>query len=325
MRIAVLGLGWWGPRLLRNFAAILGGEHVIGCDLDPTAVMNHAGSHGACTTTDVDAVFADPEVVGVVIATPPQTHYEYTRRAFEAGKHVLVEKPPTMTLHEFEAAAALSRRLQRVYMADFTYVFSPAVRQLKQLLGGSSASSVTLVQSLRHGDNVRRETVERLRRAMLKNRLNVLEDLAYHDLGILAYLFDEQFVPEAVSMATNLFKGLPDVAQLVGHIGSARVHIGMSWSLPERRRDMTIFRPNAIVTWNDLAERDKLTVYDLDGGCEEVVAVTDSHLEPLQEVARHFIDCIRDGREPETGPEFMRRTVVAFHESRSLAKQRTGG
>jgi predicted dehydrogenase len=300
---------------------LLGGEHVIGYDPDPAAVARNADSHGAVTTTDADAVFADPDVVGVAIATPPRTHYDYSRRALEAGKHVLVEKPPTMTLEEFDVVAALSRKMRRVYMADFTYIFSATVRRLRQVLRDGADGGVTFVQSLRYGDNLRRETIQRLRVAMLKNRMNVLEDLIYHDLGILAYLFDEPFTPEVVGMANNLFEGLPDVAQVMGHIGSARVHIGMSWSLPERRRDVTVFRRKAIVKWNDLAQREKLTIYHLERGREESVPVADSHVEPLQEVARHFIDCIRDGREPETGPEFIRRTVVAFQQARSLADQ----
>jgi predicted dehydrogenase len=317
MHVGVIGLGWWGPKLVRNFVAILGADHVIGCDLDAERCHDATRRWGIRTVPNPEALLSDPTVQAIAIASPPATHYPFTRRAIEAGKHVLVEKPPAMTLEAFEELAAFARERGRVYMADSTYVYAPVIRALRSLLRDTKVGEVRAVQSLRHGDNLRREGRGRLDSALLRHGIDVVEDLVFHDLAILAYLFEEPLHLQSIHRFEALEPGVADVAYVDGHIGTRPVHVGLSWTLPERRREIVVYTERAVVRADDLAERDKLTVYWIDTQKEEVPPIEDYHQEPLLAMVSHFLKCVDTGSEPETGAHFMRRAMTGFEACRN--------
>lgn len=313
MKVAVVGLGWWGPKLVRNFLNNHGVASVVGCDTDAARLDVIAREHGIATAASVDEVLADPGVVAVALATPPQTHGALARAALERGKHVLVEKPPARDVAEVEDLIALAASKRLVYMVDSTYIYSDAIQRLGDLTRGGFFEPITSIECLRYGDNVRRDGVQRLERAMLANGVDAIDDLIFHDLAVLRFLLGSAEVEVlSVTTAENLWPGLCDTAHVHLRIGRTAVHVGVSWTLPERRRDITMFDRTKFLVYNDLTPYDKLRVYPLDGGREEIVPLSSANWEPLQALVSHFIDCIRTGRAPITGGAFMLDVMRMF-------------
>lgn len=320
MKVGVIGLGWWGPKLVRNFVGRLGASGVVACDLDTKRTREVQKHLGVVTTNDVEALLNDPSVDAVAIATPPATHHHLTRRAFENGKHVVVEKPPAMTIDELDELIGLARRHQRVYMADSTYVYAPVIRALRALLRDPRVGAVRALQSLRYGDNLRRDGRGRLETAVLQHGIDVVEDLIFHDLAILAYLFDDPLELSNIHRFDGLEPGIADVAYVDGSVGGVPVHIGLSWTLPERRRDIVVYAERALIRADDLAERDKLIIHWMAEARDEVAPMEDYHQEPLFAVVSHFLECIDTGLKPETGPSFMRRAMLGFSACRACRR-----
>jgi len=321
MRVAVIGLGWWGPKLVRNFLHTPGVACVVGCDSDPVRRDVIRREHGIAVTTSVEEVLDDPGVTAVAIATPPPTHGEIARAALRRGKHVLVEKPPARDVAEVEELVALAASRGLAYMVDSTYIFSDAVQRLGDLTRGGFFDGITSMRFLRYGDNVRRDGVQRLERAMLANGLDAIDDLIFHDLAVLRFLLGCARVEVlSVTTASNLWPELCDTAYVDLRVGQTAVHIGVSWTLPERRRDITIFDRTKFLVYNDLTPYDKLRVYSIDGGREEIVPLSSANWEPLQALVAHFVECITSGRAPITGGAFMLDVMRMFADVR--ARQR---
>lgn len=313
MKVAVIGLGWWGPKLVRNFLNTPGVSSVIGCDTDAARLDVIAQEHGIATVASVDEVLSDPAVGAVALATPPQTHGELARAALQRGKHVLVEKPPARDVAEVEGLIALAASKRLVYMVDSTYIYSDAIQRLADLTRGGFFEVLTSIECLRYGDNIRRDGVQCMERKMRANGVDAIDDLIFHDLAVLRFLLGSAEVEVlSVTTAENLWPGLCDTAHVHLRMGGTAVHVGVSWTLPERRREMTLFDRTKFLVYNDLTPYDKLHVYPLDGGREEIVPLSSANWEPLQALVAHFVDCIRTGRAPITGGAFMLDVTKMF-------------
>ncbi len=316
MNIGVIGLGWWGPKLVRNLLANPHVNKVVGYDTDLSRVEAMRRDFGIEATASLGRLLEDEAIVGVVIATPPQTHYEVAQQALSAGKHVMTEKPPAMSVGELVALDALAQAGRLVHMVDATYVFSPPVVRLKELIDNGDLGPLTLVQSLRYGDNLRRDGVSRLESTMLKNGVDAIGDLVYHDIAILQYLIPGPCEVVSVNVAHNLWGHLCDTAYIDLRIGTCAAHIGLSWTLPERRRDVTLFDREKVVVFDDLIEADKLKVHGIRRPFDQPISVAASRTEPLANAVGHFVQCIRTGGPPLTGGEFMLRLMTTFEEIR---------
>ena len=186
MKIGVLGYGYWGPNLLRNLAETEGAQVTWCVDLRPDRRALAKKRYPTINVTDdVNEVFRDPTVDAVVIATPVSSHYPLTKMALEKGKHVLVEKPMTRTVAEGEELVALAKQKGLVVMVDHTFIYTGAVRKIKELVGKSELGNLYYFDSVR------------VNLGLFQHDIDVIWDLAPHDLSILAHLVPES--PVAVT------------------------------------------------------------------------------------------------------------------------------
>jgi len=313
-KIAVLGLGWWGLKLARVLAAQQGLGPGLMIGVDPLAPRREEAEKmlGIGTVDDPRHILDDEEVEAVVVATPPPTHFGIMKAAFAAGKHVLVTKPPTSTLDELEILVHEAETRRVVFMLDSTFVYSDPIQKIRELLDEGAVSDIRFVQSLRYGNDLRFHHVGRLRETMLANGVDVVRDLVFHDLAILIFLFPGiRIRPAAVHKANTLANFTPaefagtmcDTAFIRLETDRFPIHIGLSWVLPERRRELLIASADVQLIYDDLKPEKKITMFRIEDKHEEFVE--HGQREPLALVVEHFLDCIKNGKRPMTDGRYM--------------------
>lgn len=323
-RIAVFGLGWWGPKLLRNLRQHPLVEEAIGVDVSREVCKRIAGDMGCETSCDSAKILADPAIDGIVIATPPASHHPIAVAAFEAGKHVLVTKPPTSTNAELEDLVRRAEGGGRVFMMDSTFVYSEPVRKLKDLLDGGIMPDIRFVQSLRYGNDLRFHHISRLQNTMLKNGIDVVNDLIFHDLAILTYLFpDYRLTPAAVYESFSLSDDICDTAFVrLDSDCKGRyfpIHIGLSWTLPERKRELLITNREKQILYDDLKSGSKINLFHIETQREEIIE--HGQAEPLFLVIDHFLQCIRSQTRPLTDGRYMLNLMKTFAAVQALMQK----
>ncbi|HZS25417.1 MAG TPA: Gfo/Idh/MocA family oxidoreductase [Gaiellaceae bacterium] len=248
--IAVAGLGYWGPNLARNFAEL----GVLGwlCDLDEGLRESFGARYpGVRVTAAFEDVLADPAVEGVVIATPVPTHFSLAKQALEAGKHVLVEKPPAMRAAEIDELVALAAERDRVLMPGHLLLYHPAVRKLKELIDAGELGEVLCVYGNRQNLGI------------VRTNENALWSLGVHDLSVILYLLDEE-PEEAVAHGRDfLTEGVEDVVFCYLRFPSGKIaHMHLSWLDPHKMRKMTVVGREKMVVFDDMELERKVTVYE---------------------------------------------------------------
>ncbi len=322
--LAQIGCGYWGPNLLRSFTgqknchvkwlAELSAERRAYVDENFPKTK---------TTDDFEKVFQDKEVQGVVIATPASTHYDLVKKALEAGKHVFVEKPLALNLKEADDLVALAQTHRRTLMVGHTFLYNNAVIYLRELMDRGDLGQVMYFYSTR------------LNLGRVRSDLNAWWNLAPHDISILVYLMGGQ-LPATVSASgmDYIQKGIEDVvfATLTWPSG-VMAHIQTSWLDPGKVRKLTIVGSNKMVTYDDVSD-DKITIHNkgvdkipsangdmpyddfnkfqLIHRSGDVLIPKIDFKEPLKNESAHFLDCIRNGRVPRTGPQHARDVVAVL-------------
>ena len=249
-RVAVAGLGYWGPNLARNFDDIA--ELAWLCDLDPGKRERFAARHPrARATGDFDEVLADPDLDAVVIATPVPTHYELAKRALEAGKHVLVEKPPAMRGDEMEELVALAAERNLVLMPGHLLLYHPGVLKLKELVDSGALGDVLCVYGNRQNLGI------------VRTNENALWSLGVHDLSVILYLIGEEPVEAVAHGNSFLTPGVEDVVFCYLRFPSGKIaHMHLSWLDPHKMRKMTVVGREKMAVFDDMELERKITVYD---------------------------------------------------------------
>jgi len=299
--IGLIGYGYWGPNLARNLAASRGARLAAVCDRSSARLAAARRAHpGVALTTDATALLSDLGVDAVAIATPAATHFSLAMAALHAGKHVLVEKPLAGSAHEAQALVEESERRGLVLMVDHTFVFSPAVGALRDLVTGGALGEPSYYDSAR------------LNTGRIRRDLNVLWDLAVHDLAILDHVVP--FAPAGV-IATGVAPAPGEtecVVQLtVLYPAPFVAHVQASWLSPVKTRRIFIGGSRALVTYDDLEPREKIRVHGCefpatDGGDDLLYRVAEAWApplaptEPLRAVVDHFEQCIAEDRRPIT-------------------------
>jgi predicted dehydrogenase len=247
--IGVAGLGYWGPNLARNFAEL--GTLTWLCDLDPALRTTFAGRYPGATVTDSFEELLASDVQGVVIATPVPTHYALAKQALEAGKHVLVEKPPAMRAAEIDELVAMAEARDLVLMPGHLLLYHPAVRKLKQLIDGGELGDVMCVYGNRQNLGI------------VRTNENALWSLGVHDLSVILYLLDEEPV-EAVAYGRDfLTEGVEDVVFCFLRFPSGKIaHMHLSWLDPHKMRKITVVGREKMVVFDDMELERKVTVYE---------------------------------------------------------------
>jgi predicted dehydrogenase len=329
--IAQIGCGYWGPNLLRNFSSQSDCRVKYVVDVSPDRrayVENNFPKTKA--VPDVETVWSDSEVDAVIIATPAASHYQLTKSALERGKHVFVEKPLANSIVRADELIVLAAERGRTLMAGHTFLYNAAVRYAKKLLDEGELGQVYYVYS------------QRLNLGQVRSDVNAWWNLAPHDVSILLYLMKNE-LPVSVSAVgvSYIQPGIEDVvfATLKWSSGVS-AHIHVSWLDPGKVRKMTFVGSRKMVIYDDVGE-DKIIV--LDKGVDRVPKIGErmdydqvnyqlvhrtgdvwlpriSFQEPLKVEAAHFLDCLRTGKQPLTGPKHA-RDVVAVLEATQTALQ----
>lgn len=301
--VAVIGLGWWGPKLLRNFRRHPAVRGVAGVDLRPEVCEQMSGQYGVPATTDLMGSLRGGRFHAVVVATPPQTHFDIAREALLSGCHVLLTKPPVKSLVELVELVRLAERKKLVLMMDSTFVYSSHLAKVKELLDSRLLTDIRFVQSVRYGNDMHMHHVGRIRDTMFANKLDVIEDLYFHDAAILTYLFGADFRPVSVQRHRILHPEFCDTAFIRLETDAFETHVGLSWTLPERRRELLVYGSGGYLKFDDLAEEPKITCYELESKTLKTYAL--EAREPLFNVVDHFLGCIASGAAPATNGSYM--------------------
>jgi predicted dehydrogenase len=304
--VAVVGYGYWGPNMARGFAETDGCRLVAIADRSTDALARAAKRHPAAQlSTDWEAVVANPQVDAIVIATPVSSHFEIARTALQAGKHVLIEKPMTASAEQARILVELAARRGLTLMVDHTFIYSSAVRKMKELIDADDLGQIYYYDSTR------------INLGLFQSDVNVIWDLAVHDLAILHYILESP--PTAISASgVAHMPGTPEnMAQVTLYLESGAVaHLNVNWLAPLKVRRALVGGARKMIVWDDLEPTEKIKVYD------RGVSLTDdpgqihemrvnyrmgdmwapqlSTAEPILTEAAHFIACIDEGKTPAT-------------------------
>jgi predicted dehydrogenase len=301
IRVGIVGYGYWGPVVARNFQLGDDCRLVAICDASPAARDRARKAHPeALITADVNELVRSPQVDAVAVITPVWTHFEFARLALENGKHVFVEKPFTASSAEacrlIDLAAA--RNLQ--IMVDHTFLFTGAVRKIRELIDQGVLGNLFYYDS------------SRVNLGLFQHDVNVIWDLAPHDLAIMNYLIGAN--PEAVSATGQChLNGLEDLAYVTVYFEHMLAHINVNWLSPLKMRTTLIGGEKKMVVWNDLEADEKVKVYDKGVEIKHAEGVYDllvsyrsgdmwapkvDQTEALKLEAKYFVQCVEKNQAP---------------------------
>jgi predicted dehydrogenase len=300
LRIGAIGYGYWGPNIVRNFSMANEAQVTMVCDMNQQTLKKVKKIHPQMrVTTDVKELIKDPEVDAVAIATPVFTHYELAKMAIKAGKSVFVEKPFTYTVAEAEELIELARKKNQKIMVDHTFLYTGAVRKIKQLIEDG------VLGDLYYFDSVR------VNLGLFQHDVNVVWDLAPHDISIMHHLIGEK--PQAVvaTGAGHFGRKLEDIAYLtVYYPRNVIAHISVNWLSPVKVRTTLIGGKKKMLVWNDLEPDEKIRIYDkgvdvktkegqynllVDYRSGDMWAPKIEHTEALRLIAEKFVDYVVNG------------------------------
>jgi predicted dehydrogenase len=325
LRVGVIGAGYWGPNLVRNLNEAPGADPVAVADLSDERLDGIRKRFPAVrVTTDHHELLDDSKIDAICIATPVGTHRKIAEEAFAAGKHVFVEKPLAGNVGDAEAIVRAAERAGKTLMVGHTFVYNPAVVQVKEILDSDGIGRVHYIDS------------QRVNLGLHQFDINVLWDLGPHDVSITLYWLDEEPSWVQCMGACYVQPNIEDVVFLmIGFPSGATAHAHLSWLAPSKLRTMTVIGSRKMVVYDDVQTVEKVKIYDqgvdkLEG--EELrrsyragdihsprIAVT----EALQLEMRHFIECVRDAKKPRSDGEAGLRVVRVLEAGmRSL---RSGG
>ena len=303
--VAIVGHGYWGPNLLRNYARLPGAEVRWVCDQRSEALESvHLSYPAVPTTTDYEQVLADAAVDAVVIATPISTHFALAKAALQAGKHVFVEKPMTSSAADAEELVKLAEQTGLTLMVGHTFVFSPPVRKLGELIGRGELGDIHFI------------TASRVNLGLHQKDVSVIWDLATHDLSILYYWLGESASSVYVTGRGCVVPDIPDVAFVNLRFPSGVIaNIDIAWLSPVKLRRTVVVGSQRMALYDDTESVEKVKIFDHGVDFKEPATFGEFHLsyrtgdivaprldttEPLFAEARHFIQCIEAGDRPIT-------------------------
>lgn len=302
IKFGVIGYGYWGPNIVRNLRSQDSATVVTICDKSPAALRRAKQAHpDVDVTTDFNEVLTSPNIDAVAVITPVWTHFELAKNALLNGKHVFVEKPFTSTSAQAMELIELAEKKNLQIMVDHTFLFTGAVKKIHQLIDDSTLGKLYYYDSTR------------VNLGLFQHDVNVLWDLAPHDLAIVDYLIGER--PEAI-VATGQahFNGLTDVAYLTAYYpDNVIAHVNVNWLSPVKVRTTLIGGEKKMLVWDDLEADEKIKVYDRGVQMNSREGVYDllvsyrsgdmwapkiENVEALKAEMSYFIECIKSGQTP---------------------------
>ncbi len=316
-RIGLVGVGHWGPNVARSFEA--GGRAEVKwiCDLDEEALARMAQRTHARTTTDFDELLADDSLDAIAVSTPVPTHFALAKRALEAGKHVLCEKPLTATSVEGRALMRVAEEAGRVLMVGHVFEYNASIRALKELIDSGELGTIQYM------------SFARTNLGPVRTDVNALWDLASHDVSIMSYFLGEPPADVTARGRDWLNDGVEDAVFATFGFGSGVLaHVEVSWLNPRKVRLITVVGDRKMAVWDDLALSHPIQVFDRHVELPEITgtflehktAVVDGGVflpsvrlnQPLAAECEHFLDCIEHGTDPLTGARSGLQVVLAL-------------
>jgi predicted dehydrogenase len=302
VRLGLLGYGYWGPRIARNFQSIPDCTLAAICDRSPDLRRRAQEAYPAARVTgDACEVVTAPDIDAVAVVTPVWTHFELAKAAISNGKHVFVEKPFTSTASQAEELIELAERKKVKIMVDHTFLFTGAVRKLRQLIDEGTLGKLYYYDSTR------------VNLGLFQHDCNVIWDLAPHDLSIMDYLIKD--TPSAViATGKNHLNGHEDVAYITIYFTDSIIaHLNVNWLSPVKVRTTLLGGEKKMVVWNDLEADEKVKVYDRGVNITNGQSVYDllvsyrsgdmwapkvDQVEALSTEAKYFVNCIEKDEVP---------------------------
>jgi predicted dehydrogenase len=302
IRIGVIGYGYWGPNIVRNLNGVDSARVEMVCDKSSAALARVRKVYpDISTTSDPNEILRSPQIDAVAVITPVWTHYELTKAALENGKHVFVEKPFTSNVAQAEELIELAARKRLTIMVDHTFLFTGAVRKIRELVDSGALGDLYYYDSLR------------VNLGLFQHDVSVIWDLAPHDLSIMDHLIKNE--PEAiVATGEKHLNGVEDVAFMTIYFPhNVIAHINVNWLSPVKIRTTLIGGQKKMLVWNDLVADEKIRVYDkgvaISGGegirdvlvsyrTGDMWAPQIEQSEALRVELNYFADCIVNNKAP---------------------------
>jgi len=329
--LAQIGCGYWGPNLLRNFSALPNCHVKYVVDASPERRTFVEANFPRTSALETAApVFADPEVTGVIIATPAGTHFQLAMEALKAGKHVFVEKPLATRAAEVDELGKIAAENKLVVMVGHTFIYNAAVRYVKKLIDGGELGEVRYIYS------------QRLNLGRIRSDIDALWNFAPHDISIIQYWLND---PEPLTVNRSgmdfMQKGVEDVVFLnVTYPNKIMANIHVSWLDPQKVRKMIIVGSRKMVVYDDIAD-DKIAIYDkgidkkailgqnmdfdsirqvqFNYRSGDILLPQVKFTEPLRVEAEHYLESIRNHSNPLTGVAHARTVVSILERARPFA------
>lgn len=315
IKIGVIGYGYWGPNLVRNFMEASGSTVAAVCDLRPERLVQLQSRYPTIRTlTNCHELLADTSIDAVVIATPVSSHFELAMAALKAGKHVLVEKPLAANSEQGLELIAQATKRKRVLMVDHTFVYTSAVRKIRELITSNALGDIYYYDAVR------------VNLGLFQHDVNVIWDLAIHDLSIMDYVLPSRAIAVSATGISNLPGQPENVAYITLFFANPQIaHVHVNWLTPVKVRHTLIGGSEKMILYDDLEPSEKVKIYDkgvtVSQSPEAVYEMLVSYrsgdmwaprldsTEALQTEALHFIDCIEHNTKPETDGEAGLRLV----------------
>ena len=302
VRFGVIGYGYWGPNVVRNLTSLEGSELMAVCDKSPAARRRMQKAHpGIAVATEASEIVGSTDIDAVAVVTPVWTHYELAKTALENGKHVFVEKPFTSNTAQAEELIELAAKKNLKIMVDHTFLFTGAVKKIRELVDEGALGKLYYYDSTR------------VNLGLFQHDINVIWDLAPHDLSIMDYLIKE--TPEAiVATGQTHLNGFEDVAFITLYFPNKVIaHINVNWLSPVKVRTTLIGGEKKMLVWNDLEADEKIKIYDrgvqitnrqglydllVNYRSGDMWAPQLEQVEALRQELAHFVDCISNDQPP---------------------------
>ncbi|MDX9863416.1 MAG: Gfo/Idh/MocA family oxidoreductase [Anaerolineaceae bacterium] len=331
INVGIIGYGYWGPNMVRNFMEIDGATVKAVSDMRPERLKLVKSRYPTIETmTEPDAIFADPDIDAVVVVTPVSTHYELAKRALLANKHVLLEKPFTETSAQGQELLDEAKKRNLVIMVDHTFIYTGAVRKIQNLIESGELGDIYYYDSVR------------VNLGLFQHDVNVIWDLAVHDLSILEYIYPGKPVAVSATGISHVAGSPEDVAYLSLFYDNQMIsHIHVNWLSPVKVRRTLVGGSNKMVVYDDLEPSEKIKIYDkgisLSRSPERIDEVYQmligyrsgdmcapriENLEALRVEANHFVDCIENGTQPIASGESGLRVVRILEAATESMKNR---
>lgn len=327
VNIAVVGCGYWGPNLIRNFNSISDCKVKYVCDNNKNRLAYLQDIYPSIeTTTEFNDLINNTEINAIVVATPVRFHFEMARKSLLAGKHTFIEKPMASSVAECEELLEIAKKKQLKLMVGHTFIYSPPVRKIKEIVTAGDLGEIQYISA------------RRLNLGLFQTDINVAWDLAPHDISIILYILNQDPISVNCQGKAHVNPEIEDVTNItINFPNGGFATIQSSWLDPNKIREMTFVGSKRMLVYNDLEPIEKIKIYDkrvetpphYDTFAEfqysyhygDMYSPYLKQFEPLKVECQHFLDCVRNGAKPLTcGKEGMKVIQILEATSKSLKK-----